>query len=184
MRLISGNKQKSETQQLVEMFLERRNERSFRKLYRRCTPVIYLLALRMLSGNETDAEEIMQEVWMRAIEGLPRFRWQSTFETWLYSITIRCCQEALRKRNKQDVAENTELMSDPSPFEKFEAMDLETAIQRLPDGYRQVLILHDIKGYTHKEIAHLLDIDPGTSKSQLFNARRKIRDFFAKNKII
>ena len=177
MKLLSSDHEKSGTRQLVNRFLKRRDERTFRKLYRRCTPKIYKLALRMLNGENLEAEEAVQEAWMRAIQGLPQFRWQSTFETWLYSITIRCCQEMLRKRKKQVLADDTEMTPCLTPSEKIEEMDLEKAILQLPDGYRQVLVLYDIEGYTHREIAELLNIEPGTSESQLFNARKKIRHF-------
>ena len=136
-----------------------------------------MLALRMLGGKNLEAEEAMQETWMRAVQGLPQFRWQSTFETWLYGITIRSCQEILRKRKKQILVSDIEITPCPTTPGKLETADLEMAILQLPDGYRQVLILFDIKGYTHKEIAKLLNIEPGTSKSQLFNARKKVRHF-------
>ena len=177
MKLTSRDQEKSKTQLLVKQFLKNRDEHAFHKLYRRCTPRIYMLALRILGGKNLDAEEAVQETWLRAIQGLPQFRWQSTFETWLYSITIRSCQEILRKHKKQSLVSDTEITPSLSTQGKIDTTDLERAISQLPDGYRQVLVLFDIEGYTHKEIAELLNIEPGTSKSQLFNARRKVRHF-------
>jgi RNA polymerase sigma-70 factor (ECF subfamily) len=161
--------------ELVAQFLQQRDERSFRKLYRRCTPKIFPLALRLLGGRTSEAEDVVQEVWIRAISGLDRFRWQSTLETWLCRITIRCCQEALRRQKRQVVSADLEDLPAAPPAKHIETVDLEKAIAALPEGYRQVLILHDIEGYTHGEIADLLHIETGTSKSQLFHARKKIR---------
>ena len=108
---------------------------------------------------------------MRAVRGLAGFRGESAFATWLTGIVIRCSLEALRKRGPDHVA-TSEASVNPAPHL---ALDLERAVAALPDGYRTVLILHDVEGLTHDEIAGVLEIEPGTSKSQLFHARRALR---------
>lgn len=116
---------------------------------------------------------MLQETWIRAITGLPRFAWQSTLRTWLSSIVVNCCREVWRARREELVVDARQLESradDPAL-----KIDVAAALARLPTGYRAVLVLHDIAGYTHEEIAQRLEIEPGTSKSQLFRARRAMR---------
>jgi RNA polymerase sigma-70 factor (ECF subfamily) len=151
--------------------LRRGDEAAFRELYRRHTPRVFAIALRLLS-RRADAEDAVQEAWLRAVRGLDTFRGDSAFATWLTGIAIRCSLESLRKRGPLGrlVSEQT---VEPRPHE---TIDLEQAIAALPDGYRAVLLLHDVEGHTHEEVAALLDIEPGTSKSQLFHARRALRE--------
>lgn len=158
-------------------FLARRDEDSFRVLYQRHTPALYQLALRLVGWNTQEAEEIVQDTWLRAVEALAEFRWESGFRTWLSGILINRSRELYRARKKEqhpNVAD--ELAVEVAVAENFERIDLEQAIAALPNGYRQVLVLHDIEGYTHEEIGRLLEIEAGTSKSQLSHARRAMRD--------
>ena len=160
---------------LVERFIRGRDEETFREIYRRYTPALYLLALRLLAGSETCAQEAVQETWIRACRLLQSFEWRSSLRTWLTGILINCVREmnhASQSRRETSITDELEraVVSEPA-----ERMDLERAIARLPDGYRHVLILHDIEGYTHEEISIQLGIAGGTSKSQLFHARRALR---------
>lgn len=156
---------------LVELFLALRDEEVFRKLYRRHTPALYLLALRMTGGAVADAEDVVQEAWIRAAGSLDRFQWSSSLRTWLSGITVNCCREILRRRAAQpQLREELETPSSPP------VVGLEQLIQRLPDGCREVFILHEMEGYTHEEIGASLGIAAGTSKHQLFRARRKLRE--------
>jgi len=160
----------------VEAFLAGRDEGVFRELYRRHTPALYLFALRFLGGVVQDAEDAVQECWIRAVESLASFRWQSSFRTWLFGIAVNCSRELLRARPRQ-LEDLTLLKAAPGGSGM---MDLEQLIRRLPDGCREVLVLHDIEGYVHTEIGALLGIAPGTSKHQLFQARRKLRDYYGR----
>jgi RNA polymerase sigma-70 factor, ECF subfamily len=150
--------------------LRRGDESSFRELYRLHTPRLFAIALRLLS-RRADAEDAVQETWLRAVRGLAGFRGESSFQTWLTGIGVRCALELLRKRGPADHG-SPEASVESSPHL---ALDLGRAIAALPDGYRTVLLLHDVEGRTHEEIALLLDLEPGTSKSQLFHARRALR---------
>jgi RNA polymerase sigma-70 factor (ECF subfamily) len=150
--------------------LRRGDEAAFRELYRLHTPRLFAVTMRLLS-RRADAEDASQEAWLRAVRGLNTFRQESSFATWLTGIGIRCALEILRKRSPAVV--------DPREWSIASVpdltLDLERAIAALPDGYRAVLVLHDIEGCTHDEIGALLEIEPGTSKSQLFHARRAMR---------
>ncbi|HEY6147318.1 MAG TPA: RNA polymerase sigma factor [Thermoanaerobaculia bacterium] len=162
---------------LVARFLARRDESSFRAIYARHGAAVFALAAR-LSGSESDGEDVLQEAWIRAAEGLERFRWESTLRTWLCGIAVNCWRELRRRRGDADVA-HAPLEDDPpdfAPLPAVERVDLERAVRALPDGYRDVVVLHDVQGYTHQEIASLLGIDVGTSKSQLSRGRRRLRE--------
>jgi RNA polymerase sigma-70 factor (ECF subfamily) len=153
------------------------DEGAFRQLYRRHTPRLLQLALRLLGGAEADAEDVVQDTWIKAVEKLDTFRWESAFGTWLHAIALNVSREALRKRGRRQETAFPEQMepSAPAPFERVEVMDLERAIAQLPDGYRTVLVLHDVEGFTHEEIAEQMGVAAGTTKSQLFWARRAVR---------
>lgn len=153
-----------------------RDEQAFRLLYRRHTPAMYAAALRLCARRVADAEDAVQEAWMRAVRQLASFRGESTLRTWLVGITIRCALESLRRRTWPALEDDDLpiLTAAPPP------LDLEAAIAALAEGYRQVLVLHDVHGYTHAEIAALLAIDEGTSKSQLSRGRAAIRRWFAR----
>ncbi len=187
MEAILKHLQNSKERQLVNAFLLKRDEKAFRKLYDHYTPKLYQLALRVLAGDEQDAQEVIQETWVRSVQYLHNFRWQSSFRTWLTGIAINRCREQFRirsKRNEHFRIEDLELAAQPESGRNIDSMELERAIAELPEGYRQVLVLHDVEGYTHAEIGKLLDIDPGTSKSQLFYARRAMRRLLDVNKEI
>jgi RNA polymerase sigma-70 factor (ECF subfamily) len=157
------------------------DETAFRTLYRRHTPRLWPTVLRMLGGTdaEAEAEDVIQETWVRAVSNLGGFRWEAAFRTWITGIALNLCREALRKRGRrrETSAEVLPLeavggTTSPDPGRR---MDLEEAIRTLPDGYRTVLVLHDLEGFTHPEIAERLDIAVGTSRSQLHHARHAVR---------
>jgi RNA polymerase sigma-70 factor (ECF subfamily) len=167
--------QEGEDRSLVEAFLRNRSEAAFRALYRRHTPRLYQLALRLAGWREEDACEIVQESWVRAVRKLPEFRWDSKLATWLTGIAVNRAFEVRRARPmalplEGNAAENA---AATAPAEL--RVDLERAIAGLPQGYRRVLVLHDVEGHTHAEIGALLGIGEGTSKSQLFEARKALR---------
>jgi RNA polymerase sigma-70 factor (ECF subfamily) len=162
---------------LVERYLRVRDEKSFRELYRRHTAALYGLALR-LCETEPDAQDAIQETWIRTCDGLSGFEWKSSLRTWLSGILINCVRETSRKRHRRREEQLPEDAPAIVAVSAGEKMSLDQAIARLPNGYREVLILHDVEGYTHEEIGSLLDISVGTSKSQLHHARRAIRAVF------
>jgi RNA polymerase sigma factor (sigma-70 family) len=166
---------------LAEQFLRNRDEVAFLALYRLHTPALYRIAYRMLPDAQR-AAEIVQDTWIRATEKLRSFRWESSLATWLAGIVINRSREEIRRRNAEpqsshDLAEPL-VAGSPVP----ERLDLERAIAKLADGYREVLLLHDVEGYTHEEIAQALEIEPATSRSQLARARSAMRDWLEQKK--
>ncbi|HEU0055066.1 MAG TPA: RNA polymerase sigma factor [Longimicrobium sp.] len=163
-------------QALAEAVLLSGDERAFRELYGRHTPRLFQFVLRVMGGAEHDAEDVVQETWIRATEKLGQFRWEAAFGTWLTGIGLNVARGLLRRRGRW-VELDGGAVDEPwrPPPADGERIDLERAIALLPTGYRTVLVLHDVEGYKHDEIGDLLGISPGTSKSQLFNARRAIR---------
>lgn len=169
---------------LVRSILADGDETAFRELYRRVTPTLYRLALRLTGGNQGDAEDVVQEAWQRICRSLPSFRWQSSFTTWAYGVTLRSGADALRRAGRRPV---TDADFDPATLSAGEVadpeirIDLERAFEAMPPGYRAVLVLH-AEGYRHAEIAETLGIAPGTSKSQLARARGWLRAAIAPGK--
>lgn len=164
----------SEEGALLARFRRSGDEAAFRDLYGRRTPALYGLALRLTGGVESDAAEVVQEAWVRAVRSLPRFRGRSSFGTWLAGIAVNCHRELVRRRApERDLP--AALPAPPAGLDPADRITLERAVAALPTGYRTVLVLHDIEGYTHEEIAGMLSIRAGTCKSQLSRARRALR---------
>lgn len=160
-------------------FVDRGDEEAFRQLFRRHTPRLYAIALRLCAGRPDEAEDAVQVAWLRAARRLDRFEWRSSLATWLTGIAINCVREA-RRRSVPEVVPADVLERLPAPLVPVgDRVDLDRAIAALPEGYRDVLVLHDVEGLTHEEIAAALGIAAGTSKSQLFHARRAVRRWLA-----
>lgn len=162
----------------VERFLQTRNDEAFRALYRSHAPVMYRLVVRLLGREGADAEDALQDAWIRAAERLERFRWDSSLRTWLCGIAVNCCRERLR-RGLPFAGPEYRAEHQTSAGRPWQSIDLERAIARLPTGGRAVFVLHDIQGYTHDEIGRLLDIESSSSRSQLMRARRALRAMLA-----
>lgn len=151
----------------------RGDEAAFRALYRRHTPALYAFACRLMGGESPDVDDVIQDAWLRAVRALGDFGWRSSLRTWLSSIVLNCCRERWRERI-EPTADGLDAVASTGDLNL--RLDLEAAVAALPPGYRAVLILHDVEGYTHDEIAERLGVQPGTSKSQLFHARRALRE--------
>ena len=169
---------------LVEAYAARRDERSFRELYRAHTPALYRFVVLRVGIDAAD--DIIQETWLRAARGLAGFRWQASLRTWLTGIALNSCREhhrrGLRLATLPDPG-GEPASGDDNPTVALNLVSsaaLRQAISSLPDGYREVLLLHDVEGHTHEEIGALLGISQGTSKSQLHRARRRLRQLLAK----
>jgi RNA polymerase sigma-70 factor (ECF subfamily) len=162
---------------LAQRVLDRGDELAFRQLYRRHSPYLYQFVIRVLGGNETDAEDVIQETWIRAVDGLSGFRWESELRTWLGGIALNLCRGIFRRRDRDWLClePGTESGAATTQPPADVRIDMERALARLPDGYRTVLVLHDVEGFRHDEIASALGTTTGTSKSQLHRARRAVR---------
>jgi|SRR5688572_12602320 RNA polymerase sigma factor (sigma-70 family) len=162
--------------ELVEAVLERKDEHAFRELYRRHTPRLLALVTRLLARSDDEAEDVVQEVWIHAFESLGRFEWHSSFSTWLTGVGLNRVRDRIRKyaRSRETAMEVVPEIAVLHASHETR-VDLERMIARLPDEQRMVLVLHDVEGMKHREIAEHLEIPEGTSKTHLFNARQKLR---------
>ena len=151
--------------------------RAFEQLYITHLPRVHSLVRRMAGGRDVD--ELTQDVFVRVWQKLGTFRGDSAFGTWLHRLAVnvvieRFRTEAARRQRLYDGEEIFETLSSP-PRPRDLSMDFETALEKLPDGAREIFVLHDVEGYKHHEIASLLGISPGTSKAQLHRARMMLR---------
>jgi RNA polymerase sigma-70 factor (ECF subfamily) len=151
--------------------------RAFERLYRRHVARVHGLARRML--GEAEPDEVTQEVFVRTWRKLGTFRGEAAFGTWLHRLALNVILSHRSSRGTR----YRRFVEQPDPGEAEPArtappefgVDFEAAIARLPDGAREIFVLHDVEGYKHEEIAGLLDITVGTSKSQLHHARMALR---------
>jgi RNA polymerase sigma-70 factor (ECF subfamily) len=127
------------------------------------------------------ADELTQDVFVRAWEKLSTYRGEAAFGTWLYRLAVNLIlgQRTKNSRNRKRLQGGDEMLeslhSRPETIEL--AVDFESAIERLPDGARQVFVLHDVEGFKHKEIGEMLGVTAGTSKAQLHRARMALRQY-------
>ncbi|HMV32349.1 MAG: RNA polymerase sigma factor [Gemmatimonadales bacterium] len=149
---------------------------AFERLYRRHVNRVHNLVRRMLGE---DAEDVTQEVLVRAWQKLGTFRGEAAFGTWLHRLAVNVIlnRRTSRGRWRRLFVEEPEggLDRPGRPASPSHGLDFETAMARLSPGARQVFVLHDVEGYRHEEIAGMLGISVGTSKSQLHYARMALR---------
>ena len=158
---------------------------------------IYNLALKMV-GNEQDAYDLTQDAFIRAYNSLDNFRGDSKFSVWLYRLASNICLDFLRVRRRKNFVSLTYLVSDDSeeleleipderycPHTELEKRELREAVRRgltlLPDDQREILVLREVSGMSYDEIAAVLTLEPGTVKSRIFRARRKLCNILARD---
>jgi RNA polymerase sigma-70 factor (ECF subfamily) len=151
-------------------------ERAFGILYDRHTQRAYQTAWRILGGSRADTDDAVQETWIRAVASLDsrRLGGGADFGAWLRSIAAHVAIDIVRKHRRLEFNASADVALDEND-DAAARLDLEAAIASLPPGYRAVLVLHDVEGFTHEEIGGRLGIAVGTSKAQLFKARRAVR---------
>jgi RNA polymerase sigma-70 factor (ECF subfamily) len=158
---------------------------AFEELYRRHFRRVYALCLRMTS-DPVLAEDLTQDVFIQLFNKIGSFRGDSAFTTWLHRMTVNQVLMYFRKRStKSELTSGDDETPDqivkgtenPNAMPVVDRIALEKAIGQLPPGYRSVFILHDVEGYEHEEIARMLGVAEGTSKSQLHKARLKLRNY-------
>jgi RNA polymerase sigma-70 factor (ECF subfamily) len=166
----------ADDRRLIALVLHQGDEGAFRELYRRYTPRLLGFVARLMAGAAGEAEDVVQETWIRACEGLSRFRWNSSFGSWLHGIGLNVAREQLRREAGSRVVLMDRFPDIGAPEGRYDdRIDLERAIRMLPDEQRIVLVLHDIEGMKHREIAARLGIPVGTSKSHLSRSRLTLR---------
>ena len=153
---------------------------AFEALYRQHASRIYTLACRM-AGSLEEGEDLLQEIFLQAYRKLRSFKGDAAIGTWLYRLALNHCLDFVRSRQAK-MGKVTDPLDGDSPIEPrapretpIARLDLERALERLPAGCREAFVLHDVEGYDHKEVAAMLGIAEGTSKSQVFKARMKLR---------
>jgi RNA polymerase sigma-70 factor (ECF subfamily) len=153
------------------------DERAFRALYDRHTPRLLGLALQLTAGTDrATAEDIVHEAWARAVPRLATFEWRAELSTWLAGFVVNTAREARRHPDAAAAVLDEDRLQPVAGASQIEGeldarLDVERALAALPEGRRTVLILHDLRGYRHAEIAELLGVSVGTSKRQLHDAR-------------
>jgi len=157
------------------------NVAAFEKLYRQHVRRVHSVVWRLVGGNEARAEELTQEAFVRAWQALPRFRFESAFPTWMHRLAVNTALMDLRTRRESEDLETDDAVlldvgaGDSAGSRTALGIDLERAVASLPLRARAVLVLHDVEGWKHEEIAAELGMAIGSSKAQLHRARRLLR---------
>ena len=159
----------------------------FEHLYRAHCRRVYGMCLRMIK-NSADAEDLTQQAFLQLFGKIGTFRGESGFSTWLHRVTVNIVLMHLRRkkpteilcedldrRASDDEGPREHASSDTSMLGAIERFNLMRAIRKLPSGYKQIFLMHDVIGYEHSEIAGLLGCSTGCSKSQLHKARKRLR---------
>lgn len=150
---------------------------AFERLYQRHVARVHSLARRLIGPDEAD--EVTQDVFVRVWQKLSTFRGEAAFGTWLHRVAINVILGQRKKLGirRERFVEGEKVLDRlrSNPREVEIGVDFEAAIGHLPEGARQILVLHDVEGYKHEEIAKMVGISVGTSKSQLHRARLIMR---------
>ena len=166
------------------------NIAAFELLYQKYHRRTFSLCLRMTS-SPTEAEDLTQEVFIQLFRKIGSFRGDSAFSTWLHRMTVNQVLMYFRRRSVKNerTSEDGEMpeqmvpgSSNPNKMQVIDRIALKNAIAVLPNGYRNVFVLHDVEGFEHEEVARIMGISVGTSKSQLHKARLKLRGLLIKQK--
>ena len=150
-----------------------------RELYEKYRKAMYTLAYR-ITGDFELANDVLQDAFLKIFRGLHSFRAESTLGAWIKTIVVRTAYKHIKKRVYFEPIENHNLNSYVDWGHYLDAEYLEKAIQALPEGYRMVFVLIEVEGYSHKEVAEMMGISVGTSKSQLFYAKKKLRQMISR----
>lgn len=154
------------------------NRTAYREFYTRYAGELMAIAMRYMKTKQ-EAEDILQDAFIKAYKNLASFNQQSSLKTWMTRIVINTALNALRKEHQKyqwNIEEAQEVADEYLPLNNFHYMELIGFIQRLPDGCRTVFNLYALEGYSHKEIAEMLGISTGTSKSQYFRAKQLLQE--------
>ena len=180
-----------ETDEQLVRKAQQEDERAFGELVHRYESKVYSLALKMLRNPE-DAEDVLQDTFLRAYRGIKSFQGDSTFSTWIYRITANSALMRLRRKHLPTVSiddaderETPINIADWAPGPVEQLLNQETqqamnqAIESLPPEFRQVFVLRDIEELSNSEVAEILDLSVAAVKSRLHRARLKVRDRLA-----
>ena len=162
---------------------------SFEKLVVKYNRYVYNIAFRMM-GNEEDAKDMSQETLIKAFKAISKFKMESSFSTWLYRITINVCKDEIRRRKETVLSYDAEIADEgtlkdiisderTNPLLVYEKTELkssiESALNKLSDDNKSVVVLKDILGYSYEEIGQILEIPIGTVRSRLNRSRSALK---------
>lgn len=170
----------TEADKLLILRAQQGDAQAFETLYQQHLKRVYNIAWRMM-GNDADAQDIAQEVMLKAWRALPSFKLDSSLSTWLYRIAVNACSDELRRRKTKtvsvDVLAETGHEPGDSGFEQSAAdsQNLSWAIGQLVEEYRAAVVLRDVEGYSYEEIAQILKCPIGTVRSRINRAREQLR---------
>jgi RNA polymerase sigma-70 factor (ECF subfamily) len=158
--------------------------RAERALYDTHVDRVFRLCFRIANGDEDRAREFTQETFVRAFEKLPEFRRESALSTWLHSIAVSVALNGMRKvkrwHERETALDDAPQVASPERHAEPDLKQrLRAAVAELPEHYRVVFVMYDMEGYTHDEIAEVLQLPAGTSKARLSRARAKLRESLA-----
>ncbi|MEO1518637.1 MAG: RNA polymerase sigma factor [Bacteroidota bacterium] len=145
-----------------------------KRLYERYKNAMYTIAVR-ITGDYDLASDVLQDAFINIFRGLKQFRKESTLGAWIKTIVVRTALKSIKKKIHFEPIENQNLSGFIDWGHQLDSEYLEKAIQALPEGYRAVFVLIEVEGYSHKEVAEMLGISVGTSKSQLFYSKKRLR---------
>lgn len=161
---------------------------AFEELYRLHAPRLFGLSYRLV--GPTEAEDLLQEIFLAAHRKMWLYKGEAALGTWLFRLGTNQCLDYLRSKRARLAMLTETIDEDPGPagtssgaiLGVIEKMDLERALEQLPPGARAVFVLHDVEGCDHREVGRMLGISDGTSKSQLHKARMRLRELLGKRR--
>lgn len=171
--------------ELIEACIEG-NQRACKELYEQNKGWLYAVCLRY-HKNSVDAQDSLQESFITIYRNLYSFRAQGSLKGWMRKVTVRCILASFRKNNRRPLSDLDGINSEPTDLTLIQSMgkdEILFLLERLPAGRKQIFAAHAIDGFSHKEIAEMLGITEGTSKSQFFHARRELKEAIEKNIVI
>jgi RNA polymerase sigma-70 factor (ECF subfamily) len=146
-----------------------------RELYERYCKAMYTAAYRITNDFDS-ANDVLQDAFIKVFRALPKFRRESTLGAWIKTIVVRTALSHIKRQLRFEPLEHHVGDEAIDWGHRLDVEYLEQAIQALPEGYRAVFVLVEIEGYPHKEVAEMLGVSVGTSKSQLFHAKKRLRE--------
>lgn len=156
-----------------------REEKSYQqRLYKTYAGKMLVVCMRY-TRNRQEAEDVLQDGFIRIFDNIRKFSFNGSFEGWVRRIMINCALRNFRKSSYQKeqigIAEDYDIPTNAKIYDKLSEQELMNMIDELPEGYKMVFNLYAIEGYSHKEIADIMDINEGTSRSQLNKARKYLQ---------
>lgn len=188
MSKLQGHQTVQMTEEAILQGCLQNNAASQRELYTRYSPKMLAVCYRF-AHNREDAEDMLQEGFIKVFSQIHTFRNQGAFEGWIRRIVVHTCINHLKKNKRFNesvdiIHANSIQVREETVPSIVQAKQIVECIRLLPMGYRTVLNLYAIEGYTHKEIAEMLDIEESTSRSQYTRAKQMLEDILVKKKII